>query len=70
METHGLTAYPQRGYITRHTWSGTIETESGWFTLGFDNQTICRRKVGGRNTYQYTNIQRVIAFTIDPNAKD
>ena len=69
MNTHGLTAYPQRGYITRHTAMGQIKTESGWFTLGFDNQTICRRQVGGRNTYQYTNIERVISFNPDPTAK-
>lgn len=69
---HGLTHSPQRGWVTYVQCYTTYKTErvDGWFSVGPNNQTIYRRKIGGRNVYQFSHISRVISFQPDPTTKD
>jgi hypothetical protein len=35
----------------------------GWFMLSLDGRTVIRRKVGGRNRYQFCSVVNVLGFS-------
>ncbi len=71
-----LTDYPkmpllnhqQRGYLEYESGDGVFLFCSGWFWLSLDGRTVIRRKIGGRNCYQFAKAETA-TFYKNENAK-
>jgi hypothetical protein len=60
--------FEQRGYLHYFNGSQWVEA-SGWFMVSPHDNTVVRRKIGGRNRYQFTKEENVAAFYKDDNAR-